>query len=295
MERYRGIANRERQYPYNGTTTAPLPSRIPDEKLQEIGMIHPPFPPLHQLTYNFLLLPKSPEKIHEWVEIWQDNLRQLTAWIAQAKVKSAHTPSCSWAWPTAPSLSYPIPTPANSPHLTSCETKPEKGTSAHNSSVSGYSDPLFSENPEPPSKPDSLPYIFHHGLNYLPNTGWVARAFHTRTEKDSPKRARDSSPTTPNRDGEDANKKQLVLWRPTIAKVLEMEANLRRGEVSGYSTGLSRNPISSIRVRDPRLGTPNTFPSKHNCKPRLNISLLATDLTDVSDGSSASSSMNELF
>ena len=350
------------------TSTDPLASSIPDGKLQEIGMIHPPFPPLHQLTYNFLLLPESPEKIREWIALWQANSHQLAAWIAQAKVQSAKIPSCSWIWPTSPTISYPSSVPLDSPRASpSLETKTENEASLeHDSSLSSDSGALFQESLEPPSKlgtlsftslthwndfyapgrvahafhaqvesnplkgvPDAfpagflhvtksekgagadnssisddsecpskrdlLPYVIYHGLNYPYDSGRVAHTLCTKTKQDNPKRVRDSSPITPNRDGDEANKRQLVLWRPTIAKVLEMEANLRRGEVSSHSTGLSTNPISSIRVRNPRLGTPNTFPSRRNRKPRLDISLLTADLSDVSDGSSTSSSMDGLF
>ena len=57
----------------------PLPTVISKEKLAEIHMIPPPFPPLHQLTYNFLLLPELPNVIQRCVQIWQDNSRQLAA------------------------------------------------------------------------------------------------------------------------------------------------------------------------------------------------------------------------
>ena len=73
----------------------PLPTVVSKEKLAEIHMIPPPFPPLHQLTYNFLLLPERPDAIQRRVQIWQDNSRQLTAWICQAQVNSARLPN-SW-------------------------------------------------------------------------------------------------------------------------------------------------------------------------------------------------------
>ena len=38
---------------WNGESALkPLPVTIPEDKLKEIGMVHPPFPPIHQLTYN---------------------------------------------------------------------------------------------------------------------------------------------------------------------------------------------------------------------------------------------------
>ena len=54
---------------WNGSSaTEPLPISVPDKKLQEISMIPPPFLPLHQLTYNFLLLLESPEVIKGWIK-----------------------------------------------------------------------------------------------------------------------------------------------------------------------------------------------------------------------------------
>ena len=61
----------------------------------------------------------------------------------------------------------------------------------------------------------------------------------------------------------DPSKKQLVLWRPSLAKIMEMQTALKRGEVSSHSSHSSSNPILSTCVRD----------------PRLSISLLTTDVT----------------
>ena len=253
----------------SGAASSPLPATIPEAKLLEIDMIPPPFPPLHQLTYNFLLLPESPEKIREWIKLWQKNSHQLAAWIAQAKVQTAQLPSSTWTWPTAPHLPYPVnPIPPSDSHnAPSNPTAHEDGSSIDNDSSSGAEPgPQFNESPEPPRR--------------------VARAFRAELEKDILKRIRDSSPIDPLRDGGDSNKKQLVLWRPTIAKVLEMHAALRKGEVSSHSASSSSNPTRNTRVRD----------------PRLSISLLTTDratgsvtLTKPVDGSDNDSGEEELF
>ena len=273
----------------DGTVPSPLPATIPEEKLLEIGMIAPPFPPVHQLTYNFLLLPESPEKIREWIELWQQNSRQLAAWIAQAKVQTARLPSSTWTWPIAPHLPYPV-TPISS--LDSPQDSPshvtvsEDGTGSDPAS-SGRVEPnlLFNECPEPPSELSHRSLISTHS-NPSSSSGRVARAFRAELEKDILKRVRDSSPVDPLRDGSESNKKQLVLWRPTIAKVLEMRAALRKGEVPSHSTRSSSNPILNTRVRD----------------PRLRISLLSTDratgsvtLTKPVDGSANDSGEEELF
>ena len=280
---------------WDSESNCALPTAVPEAKLLEIGMTAPPFPLIHQLTYNFLLLPERPEKIREWICLWQSNSLQLAAWIAQAKVQSKKLPSCSWRWPATPLITYPTSTLPISPLASPVtNTNTEEGdVPVSNSSVITDTEALFGECPEPPSECGTLILSSHQLLKHIPTSGRVAHALHANSEKGTLKRARDSSPVDPLHDGEKDSKRQLVLWRPTIAKVLEMEANLRRGEVSCHSN--SSNPISSIRVRDPRLGTPNTFPSRRDRKPRLDLSLLTADLSDVSDGSSASSSMDGLF
>ncbi|KAF8494558.1 hypothetical protein JB92DRAFT_3126805 [Gautieria morchelliformis] len=84
----------------------PLPTTIPTEKLLEIRMIHPPFPPFQQLSHNFLLLPEMPEVICKRLAMWQNNSHQLAAWICKAELQSASTPNCSWTWPTSPSSNH---------------------------------------------------------------------------------------------------------------------------------------------------------------------------------------------
>jgi hypothetical protein len=85
----------------------PLPMTIPAEKLVEIGMIYPPFPPVPQLAHNFLLLPESPSTIRARLAMWQENSRQLAAWISKAKLHCALIPNCSWTWPPDPMYSPP--------------------------------------------------------------------------------------------------------------------------------------------------------------------------------------------
>ena len=94
---------------WNGSTaTELLPISVLDEKLQEnspcvrpslwlwvnlcgttrcqIGMIPPLFPLLHQLTYNFLLLP---EVIKGWIEAWQERSRWLLNLDLQSEGKNS--------------------------------------------------------------------------------------------------------------------------------------------------------------------------------------------------------------
>jgi hypothetical protein len=67
---------------------SPLPASVPEASLTEIGMIHPPFPPLEQLANNFFLLPALPSLLTIHIKVWQDNSRQLSAWIEKAKARS---------------------------------------------------------------------------------------------------------------------------------------------------------------------------------------------------------------
>ena len=265
---------------WNGATAeGPLPITIPEEKLREIGMTHPPFPPFHQLAYNFLLLPESPDKIGEWIGLWQNNSRQLAAWIAQARLQSSRLPSCSWSWPATPTDPDPVTAPHTLNTTPSHEPESDDEASTENSSLSSAEpDTLFSENPEPPRR--------------------VAHAFQVATSQDGIKRSRDVSPIDPSRDGCDANKRQLVLWNPTPAQLIEREQALACGEVSSHYTG--PNPCTRTRI----LSSPIhhiSNPTSRVRDPRLRISLLTTDatgsvtLTKPVDGSAINSGKGELF
>lgn len=209
---------------WNDNLTNPLPTSIPEGKLEEISMISPTFPPIHQLTYNFLLLPEFPSKIHKWIELWQSNSRLLSAWITQAKVQSARLPSCSWNWPATPHLTYPTSSLPSSP-LTSLVTTTkaeEREASITDSSFSTKHEVLSSECPELPSEYNtSLQYSFAQASNrHL--SGRVAHAFHSETERNTLKRGREASPEDPIHDGSDAYKKQLVLWQPSLGRLREL-------------------------------------------------------------------------
>ncbi|KAF8460464.1 hypothetical protein JB92DRAFT_2839226 [Gautieria morchelliformis] len=190
---------------WNGETAEkPLPLTIPDEKLAEIGLPHPPFPPIYQLTYNFLLLPESPDVIRGRLTTWQDNSRQLAAWIRKAKLKTAVLPKTSWKWPTPP-------TPAcfdDSDGESSTDDLWPSNSSEHNT--------VLGESPEPAPR--------------------VARSFNAEVQASSPKRYRDFSPVDEARDGSEPNKKQLVLWQPSIVQLLERQLMLLRGESCGPSS-----------------------------------------------------------
>ena len=241
-------------------STDPLPSSIPDGKLQEIGMIHPPFPPLHQLTYNFLLLPESPDKIRECITLWQANSRQLAAWIAQAKVQSARLPSCTWKWPVCPIISYSTSAPPDPPRDSPClGTKIKDELSSElDSSLSSDPGALFQESPELPSKFGTLSSTSSFHSTNLTAPGRVAQAFHTQVGRNPLKRVRDASPSDSLLDENGAHKKQLVFWRPTEGRLEEMQTALACGEVASHYVGC--NPGPSTRVRDPRcFGTRETI------------------------------------
>ena len=73
----------------------------------------------------------------------------------------------------------------------------------------------------------------------------AVRTYRSQASFQPPKRSCDSSPFDPQCDGDDANKKQLVLWRPTISQLLEQQHALTTGEVSsGLST--SNFPCTSL-------------------------------------------------
>jgi len=70
---------------WNGKTAVePLPVMILEDNLKEVGMAHPPFPPIHQLTYNFLLL-ERPLTIHRWIKTWQKTLASFPHGFSRPK------------------------------------------------------------------------------------------------------------------------------------------------------------------------------------------------------------------
>ena len=79
-----------------------LSTYIPSAKLQEIDMLPPPFPSVHQLTFNPFLRPGHPAVIESVVSSWQTTSRMLSVWIAKAQENSVRCSSCSWSWPPSP-------------------------------------------------------------------------------------------------------------------------------------------------------------------------------------------------
>ncbi|KAF8493553.1 hypothetical protein JB92DRAFT_3127303 [Gautieria morchelliformis] len=192
----------------------PLPTTIPTKKLSEIGIIHPPFPPFQQLSHNFLLLPETPEVIGKRLAMWQNNSRQLAAWICKAQLQSAITPNCSWTWPTSPSSDHSI-----------CN----RDTTASDRVTEASSE----------DKPSSMHTSFS---NVSSPAARVARAFNSIADHEDLKRSRDSSPEDSVCDGLEANKKQVVLWQPTTAQRIEERRALECGKVESYCATSSSAP-----------------------------------------------------
>ncbi|KAF8527113.1 hypothetical protein JB92DRAFT_3107932 [Gautieria morchelliformis] len=183
----------------------PLPQYIPNSLLSEISMIHPPFPPLDQLTYNFFLQPKDPAKIHRHVKIWQENTCQLSAWIEKAKERSAKIPECSWSWPASPFTPFPIKDSSSSTSIN------DKWRSNH-----CELDTIFMESPSMSTR--------------------AAHAFSVNSQPNSPKRTRAPSLAHSQCDGDDSNKRQLVLWQLSAAQLLKRYEALSHGEVASGSS-----------------------------------------------------------
>ncbi|KAF8532146.1 hypothetical protein JB92DRAFT_1589064 [Gautieria morchelliformis] len=168
----------------------PLPITVPEEKLKEIDTIHPPFPRLSELTYNFLLFPGPPSKIHARISKWQALSRQLSAWIKKAKINSAQTTDCSWEWPTSPLFPGSL-TENYVVHstLTPVPDSPELSK-------------VFVESAEPSCESDSA-YSLSNG--FITSSVRTACAFRAEVEWDILKRTRDFSLEDPSRDGSDSN------------------------------------------------------------------------------------------
>ena len=216
-----------------------LTTFISNAKLKEIDMLHPPFPPAHQLTSNPFLRPGHPAIVETWVSSWQATSRMLTAWIAKAQANSARISNCSWCWPASPHS------------LTSIVDSVSEAGSTNIDSTTTELDSILETEPASP----------------------IARTFHARVDSSPLKRVRDSSPLDPKRDGDDAHKKQLVLWRPSISQLLEAQQVITTGEVpSGSSiSSIPRTPHCSpsstldprLRISDPRLHTASPAQARH--------------------------------
>ena len=221
---------------WTGDASSPLPATIPIGKLEEIDMVHPPFPPIPQLTYNFMELPETEEVVTQRIENWQENSRQLAVWISQAKLSSLNNPGHTWLWPAPPR-------PSSSNH--SSDSSDE-----HWIPNSSSLDTVFSEASLPPRH--------------------TAHAFHTHVERDIKKRVRELSPTNESRDGDSTNKRQLVFWKPSLAQLLELQQSLIHGEVeseNGPRTAENLHPhLSSSTLYanscadDPRISAPPPSP-----------------------------------
>ena len=216
----------------NGNSNAAsdlLTTFISSAKLKEIDMLPPPFPPAHQLASNPFLRPGHPAIVDTWVTSWQSNSRMLAAWIAKAQENSIHVTDCTWVWPATPFSSF-----SDSRSIVDTESEDLTSTAAE----------LDSPPVENPTLPSS-----------------ITRSLHVQASMDAVKRPRDHSPLDSKRDGDDASKKQLVLWRPSIQQLLEARQILSTGEVaSGQSISSTPRvpPSSPVFASDPRLRRNNS-------------------------------------
>jgi hypothetical protein len=153
--------------------------------------------------------------------MWQDNSRQLAIWICEAKLHCSLTPNYSWTWPPS----------AVDPPLSNSEPSTEKGDTEWEPNSSAE-DTTLVEAAEPSSQ--QIPAHTPTPISSTALPARVARAFRASAEQDSTKRSRDISPFDSSCDGSDANKKQLVLWQPTAAQLLEQREALAHGEVESH-------------------------------------------------------------
>ena len=197
------------------TATNPLPVTLSPEKLEEIDMISPPFPSVYQLTYNFFEFPAPMNTILEWVEAWQERSRRLSAWICKAKVNSAQCSNCTWKWPTSPLSAYSFPD--------NLDYEDSKGSiRSHSSESTGplVEDRSFSKH--------------------------IATAFKVKTK--SLKRSHSPSPFDATCNGNSSNKKQLILYKPTLEQLLERDKSLITGKVESFNRTACHDNFSSISL-----------------------------------------------
>ena len=193
----------------------PLPTALSLEKLEEIDMISPPFPSIYQLTYNFFEFPAPMNMILKWVKAWQECSHQLSTWICKVKVNSAQRSNCTWKWPTSPLSAYSFPD--------NLDYEDSEGSiRSHTSDSTGplVKDPSFSKR--------------------------IATAFKVKTE--SLKRSRSPSPFDATCNGNSSNKKQLILYKPTLEQLLERDKSLITGKVESFNRTACHDNFSSISL-----------------------------------------------
>ena len=240
------------------TATHPLPASIPDSQFREIHMLPPVFHHHAPLSSIKLFKPASPTVIRAWVSIWQQYSRMLSAWIERARINSTHVPNCSWTWSITPADFIPYIPTANL-----FDSEDLASTTTESTSLS--------EEEVPPSLPPvEVPVI------RVP----AVQVHHANASIESVKRAHDSSPLDAQRDGGQANKKQLVLWHPSLAKLLEAQRALITGEVStGHSlSNAPRTPLLSpaaggqsnlCTTSVPSVSSPRDDPRLRTLDPRI--------------------------
>ena len=170
------------------------------------------------------------------IENWQENSHQLTVWISQAKLSSLNNLVHSWLWPALPYLSSSIHSSDSSderwiPNSSSLNT-------------------MFSETSLPPRH--------------------TSCAFHTHIECDIKKWVHELSLADESHDGDNANKRQLVLWKPSLAQLLELQQAFIHGEVKSENGPHSAEnlhlhlPSSTLYANscadDPRISAPPHSP-----------------------------------
>ena len=164
------------------------------------------------------------------------------------KVKTAHLPDCSWKWPAASHGAYSFP-----------DNLEYDGSMSDYSSDSPEEGSLFKETPEPAHEYKS------HSTDYSTTStplGCVAHAFCASVEGNMHKRMCDLSPISPDWDGLESNKKQLILWQPSLSRLLKLQNMLACSEVELYSKA-PYNPTIPTPIDD-------TMLHAHDCQ-ELNL------------------------
>lgn len=188
---------------WNGqTATVPLPTTLSKSKLTEIGMPPPLFPHTELLTINFFLSPEKPEVIREWVDAWQAQSLNLSAWIAQARLNSMHTENCTWVWPPSPFGVYPLGYPD--------DANPDQGDESGS---------LFDKSTSSTPEEDSP-----HSTDISEPSSLAANSLHISTDPRPTKRIRTVSLEP------EPNNLQVVVWQPTPLQRWERERELREKE-----------------------------------------------------------------
>ena len=236
------------------TTFSLLPAMIPIGRLKEIDMVHHPFPPIPQLTFNFVEMLEIQEVVMQHNEDWQENSHQFTVWISQARLNPLDDTGYSWLSPAPPHPSSTI--------------NPSSPFDNYWVSISSSLGTTFTK--------ASLP--LQH----------VTCAFHFHIGSDVKRQVRILSLIATFSNGTSANKKQLILWKSGLAQLLELQQSLIHSGIE------SENGLCTAKNLQSHMLSATLHSHSHAVDPHISAPPPSIELPSANTNNHASSIHNLL-